>query len=243
MPCAAPNAKLLYLLASAGADSNLHLRPVGIELVGQDGGDTRVRPLPELNVLADHRDGVVGRDADECVRHELACRLGGERAPRQRNVEADDEAKRSRALQELAPIGVDRNVHVQPSSRSSGVVDGGSDAMIGAAAADVASHSKVDVVIARLRNHAEQTHGRHDLPRLAVAALGHVERHPGGAHGVRLLAAGALDGRDLDAFQRADGRHTRAARLAIDVHRTGAALGDAAAELRACQALNVTQKP
>ena len=107
-------------------------------------------PWPELDVLADHRDGVVGRDADEGVRHELAAGCGGRRALRQRNVEADDEAERRRALQELPPIGGDRDVHAQPSSRSRGVVDGGADAMVGAAAADVAGHGEVDVVVARL---------------------------------------------------------------------------------------------
>src|SRR5712691_2951745 len=52
-----------------------------------------------------------------------------------------------------------------------GAVDCGADALIGAAAADVAGHRGIDVGIARLRRGGEQRRGRHDLPRLAIAAL------------------------------------------------------------------------
>ena len=75
-------------------------------------------PCPNSMCLRQHRDGVVGRDANERVRHELAgglCRR--QRALCQRNVEADDETKRGRALEELPPVGGDGDVHAQPSIR------------------------------------------------------------------------------------------------------------------------------
>src|SRR5688572_19776157 len=53
-------------------------------------------------------------------------------------------------------------------------VDRGADALISAAAADV-GHGLVDVPVGRLRLLREQRRGRHDLPRLAIAALGHVD--------------------------------------------------------------------
>ena len=95
VPCTSPKAKLSYLRRVGRRRFDLDLRPVGIELVGEDGGDARVRPLPELDVLADHRDGVVGRDAQEGVGNELAAPAAAASArPRQRQVEADDEAER-----------------------------------------------------------------------------------------------------------------------------------------------------
>src|SRR3546814_8471893 len=50
------------------------------------------------------------------------------------------------------------------------LVHGGADANVGGAAADVAAHGVVDVLVARLRVVAEQRDGRHHLARLAVAA-------------------------------------------------------------------------
>ena len=73
VPCT-PKAKLSYLLRVGRRRLDAHLRPVGVELVGENGGDAGVRPLPELDVLGDHRDGVVGRDADEGVGDELGRR-------------------------------------------------------------------------------------------------------------------------------------------------------------------------
>src|SRR5712675_474553 len=48
-----------------------------------------------------------------------------------------------------------------------GAVDRSANALVRAAAADVAGHGCVDVGIARLRGGGEQRRGRHDLPRLA----------------------------------------------------------------------------
>src|SRR5205823_12863261 len=86
--------------------------------------------------------------------------------------------------------------------------------------------------------------GGHDLPALAVAALGHVLGHPRGLHRVWLGGgAEALDGGDRLALDRADGQHAGANRLAVEVNGAGAALGHAAAELGAGHAEHVAQHP
>src|SRR5215213_7873335 len=54
-----------------------------------------------------------------------------------------------------------------------GLLDGGDDAGVGAAAADVAVHVTEDLVAARAFVRGEELGGLHDLARLAVAALRH----------------------------------------------------------------------
>src|SRR2546430_13391482 len=87
------------------------------------------------------------------------------------------------------------------------LVDRGADPFVGAAAADVARHRGVDVGVGGVGVAREQRGGGHDLARLAVAALRHVERDPRLLH---LLAGGGvadrLDGRDCLA---GDGAHRR----------------------------------
>src|SRR5438445_10827474 len=58
-------------------------------------------------------------------------------------------------------------------------VNGGADTLIGSAAAHVAGHGLVDVVVSGLRSSGQQCRGRHDLARLTVAALHDVELEPG----------------------------------------------------------------
>ena len=62
---------------------------------------------------------------------------------------------------------------------SGGLPDGGADAGVGAAAADVARHGVVDVAVGGMRVGGEERRRGHDLARLAVAALHHVEVEPG----------------------------------------------------------------
>src|SRR5665213_4421031 len=66
-----------------------------------------------------------------------------------------------------------------------GVLDGRADALVGSTATDVAAHGGVDVGVRRLGRRRQQGGGRHDLPRLAVAALRHVALDPGRLHRVR----------------------------------------------------------
>src|SRR5258708_4255245 len=77
------------------------------------------------------------------------------------------------------------------------VLDRFADANICAAAADVSRHRIVDIGIVRMRILRKQRRGRHDLPRLAIAALRDLEIEP------RLLNLPA--GRRLaDGFDRGD---------------------------------------
>ena len=117
--------------------------------------------------------------------------------------------------------------------------------MIGAAAADVAGHGEVDVAVGRLGFVLEQrATRRHDLARLAVAALRHVERDPGGLHRIRDLVGFAPSIVVTSAPSSVDiGVTHERARLAVEVHGAGAALGDAAAELGAGQSPHVAQVP
>ena len=105
-------------------------------------------------------------------------------------------------------------------------------------------HGGVDVRVGRLGLRREQRGRAHDLARLAVAALRHVERDPGVLH---LLADGAgayaLDRRDLLADGRRDRRAAGANRLAVQMHRARAAQLRAAAELGAGHAERVAQDP
>src|SRR5882672_8883931 len=76
-------------------------------------------------------------------------------------------------------------------------VDRGADAGVSAAAADV-GHRRVDVLVARARVPREERNRRHDLARLAVAALRDLVVDPGLLHRVQLAALGeALDGEHL----------------------------------------------
>src|SRR6185437_11361740 len=76
-----------------------------------------------------------------------------------------------------------------------GVLDRRADALIGAAAADVAAHGEIDVGVGRLGGLGQERRGAHQLPGLAVAALRHVQLHPRRLQ--RVIAAEAFDRGDL----------------------------------------------
>src|SRR5690242_19723342 len=109
----------------------------------------------------------------------------------------------------------------------------GADALIGAAAADI-GHRGVDVLVGGLGRLGEQRRGRHDLPRLAITALRHVELGPRLLHRMRCVGRQALDGDDLVALLHGRERdRTRPLHLAVDMHRARSALRNSAAELGA----------
>ena len=146
-------------------------------------------------------------------------------APRRRapRVEGNGEAEReaagdgSAADQEAATAerGLDRHDASSPQALARGV-DRLAHLLVGAAATDV-GHRRVDVGVGRLGLGGEQRGRRHDHAALAVAALGHVERHPGRLDLVQLAVLGqAFDGDDLLG---ADGVHRHLAgarRHAVD---------------------------
>src|SRR4029077_7498857 len=81
-------------------------------------------------------------------------------------------------------------------SGSRSLLDGGANALIGPAAADVAVHRAVDVSVGRMRCLLQKRDGLHDLTSLAIAALGHIDRTPGLLHGMVPVRVQAFNGGD-----------------------------------------------
>src|SRR5260221_3431906 len=130
------------------------------------------------------------------------------------------------------------------SARLRGLLDRFANADIGPTAADVAGHRVVDVGIRRMRVAREQRRSRHDLARLAVAALNDLPVEPGLLDlGDRRSRADGLDRRDLGGDDAVDRGDTGTGGDAVDMHSAGAAERHAAAELRAGHAEHVAQHP
>src|SRR4051794_26831884 len=117
------------------------------------------------------------------------------------------------------------------------------DALIAAAAADVAGHRVPDLVMRRLRILRQERSCLHDLPGLAEAALRHVDLAPRLLHGMIAGRMQALDGRDLAVCDVGHRRDAGARGLVVDHHGAGAAQRLAAAILRARQPELVAQIP
>src|ERR1051325_10746716 len=130
-----------------------------------------------------------------------------------------------------------------PSLRVRGGVDRRAHLLEGAAPADVGDLA-IDVGVGGLGLALEQLRDRHDHAALAVAALRHVVIDPGLLHLVQHAILGeAFDGGDLLARRGARRERAGADRLAVDMDRAGAALGDATAVLRASQADVFADRP
>ena len=108
-----------------------------------------------------------------------------------------------------------------------------------------ARHVRVDLRVGRLRSACKQRRRAHDLPGLAVTALRDVLFDPGLLHGRqrRALRRQTLDRRDLLADRGGRGHLAGLNGCAVQVHRAGAALADAATVFRADQAKRVAQDP
>src|SRR5260221_4701040 len=122
-------------------------------------------------------------------------------------------------------------------------LDGRGDALIAAAAADVAAHGVVDLALGRVLGRGEEVGRLHDLPGLAVAALRHGESAAGRLHGVHAVRIEAFDGDHGAAGDVAHRGGAGAGRLAVDMDGAGAALGDAAAVFRAGEPQLVAEIP
>src|SRR5260370_20319244 len=68
-----------------------------------------------------------------------------------------------------------------------GAVDGLTDSLVRAAAADVAAHGIVDIGVGGVGLFRKQRYRGHDLSRLAVAALRNVFFHPGLLYGMAAI--------------------------------------------------------
>ncbi len=166
-----------------------------------------------------------------------------------RNSSARPPPTRGGNLQELATRKCgrhDRSPQAVPRRGRGGIggerVDRLSHPRVRAAAAQV-GHRRVDVRVGRLRVLREERGGRHDHAGLAIAALRDLMLDPRFLDPVQALFRQALDGDDLLADRRRCGQRTGTHRLAVDVHRAGAAHGDAAAVLRSGKVEVVAQDP
>ena len=72
-------------------------------------------------------------------------------------------------------------------------MDCSANSMIGCTAAKIATHSRIDFGISRLFIGLQQRCSRHNLSRLAITALHHVEFGPGLLHRVRAVPRQAFD--------------------------------------------------
>src|SRR6266540_5611738 len=121
-------------------------------------------------------------------------------------------------------------------------MDRGPDALVSPAATDV-RHRGIDLGISRLRFLAQQRRRRHDLSRLAVAALRHVLGDPRLLDAMRRRGAEAFDGNNWLGPDGGDRHDAGPSRLTAQMHGAGAALRDAAAELGAGETEVVAQDP
>src|SRR5689334_16011792 len=110
-------------------------------------------------------------------------------------------------------------------------MNGGADALIRAAAADVAGHRIVDVLIGGLRFLRQQGRRRHDLSGLAIPTLRDVELEPRFLHRMRMIRGEPLDRGDFLIADGAYRRDTGAGGLAVEVYRACTTQGHAAAVL------------
>src|SRR5437016_9886457 len=117
------------------------------------------------------------------------------------------------------------------------------DLLIRAAAADAVAHGLVDIRLRWIRRLGEQRRRRHDLPALAIAALGHVFLNPGLLDGVRAIGGEPLDRSYLLARDAGDRRHAGPNRLPVDVHGACPAQRHPASEFGARHPERVPQNP
>src|SRR5579862_9347467 len=128
-------------------------------------------------------------------------------------------------------------------SEFGGAVDGAPDAWISSAAANVAGHGLVNILVSGLGIFANQDGGAHDLAGLAVATLRDVNFDPGALQRMRAVRRKAFNGGDMLAGDARNWRNTGADGLSIEMHRTGPAERHAAAELGAGHAQRIAQHP
>src|SRR5690349_4773621 len=237
VPCM-PNIGLMYAL-SAGANSILIFDQSASSSSARSIGSDVVTPCP-----ISERSTITSTLSSGLIRSQaFGAKVEGYAMPRR------PPTGRWNPMTRPAPatVAVCRNSRLVTSVgwatlRSRRTMDGGANALIGPAAANV-RHGGVDIRVGRMRILGEQRSGRHDLARLAVAALRHVLLDPRLLHRLRAILREAFDGRHLFPGDGRDGQHAGARGDAVQVDGARAALRDAAAELRAGEAERVPQHP
>ena len=101
------------------------MRPIRIEFFRNERGEARVRPLPHLEVLDHHRDGVVRRNLDEASRVDCLHARGAHDRRGARSlgahIESDHESNTQAAAyaqeippRDAVPCNAIENVHIRP---------------------------------------------------------------------------------------------------------------------------------
>jgi hypothetical protein len=116
------------------------------------------------------------------------------------------------------------------------------NARVRPASADV-GHRNVDFIICRIWFLPQEGYGRHDLSRLAVAALRHVELLPCNLHRMGPVGRKAFDRRYFRTGGSLDRKRTGARRPPVDMNGTSATLSNAAGELGARETYGITKHP
>src|SRR5262249_24856796 len=128
--------------------------------------------------------------------------------------------------------------------RFRGLFDRLADARIGAAATDISRHRVIDIGVGGVWVGRQQRRSRHDLARLAVAALWNLPVEPGFLDlGTRRGGGDRFDCPDLGVTNAVDRRDAGTGGSAVDVHCAGTAQRHAAAEFRAGHTEHVAQYP
>ena len=230
-----------------------HLVPIGLELVGEDAGERGADMLAHLGADDVDGDDAVAVDAIPDGRLERALR-GRRRGvpPRVRPCETEGEPRAGHADQKAAAREREGLAAARCWSLAiggllpqfgGGLLDRLADADIGHAAAQIAGHHGVDVLVAWRREILQQRRRLHDLAGLAVAALRNLKVDPGLLQRMPSLGIEPFDRRDLRVGDAAHRRDAGARGAPAHMHGAGAAHADAAAEFRAGEADDVTDDP
>src|SRR5262245_20118644 len=118
-----------------------------------------------------------------------------------------------------------------------------SNSRIGSAAAQITAHGLIDVRIGGICLAREQRGGRHNLPRLAVAALRYIDFDPSPLHRMTHIRRKTFDRGDVLAGNARNRCAARSSRHSVDVYGTCAAKLQAATKFGARQAQRVPQNP
>ena len=176
-------------------------RPVGLHLVGHDHRQAGARPRTHLGAVGDDRHLPRRIDRHEHMRiidRAIAASRLAPVAYRQKRGAAAASAPTTSAPEATSPFSRNRRLTFSTAGASAGrgsipsngaisnprrsKPHGGGDALVAAAAADIAGHGAGDFLIRRMRRLLQQRGGLHDLSGLAIAALRHVQFAPGLLH-------------------------------------------------------------
>ena len=124
-----------------------------------------------------------------------------------------------------------------------GFVDRLANADVRTAAADVAVHRGVDILVGGFRVLGKQSGGGHHLAGLAVAALRYVDFGPSELHGMRAISGETFDGGDLSSIRGGNWRLAGTHCASAEMHSARSALADSAAIFGAAKIQDIAKNP